>query len=89
MGTSDMNSTPPAMTVSHWPLATRPIADEAKRSNFNKKLVSMTGMMMFMLTKLKIIIIINQNVSVITCGYESYCDHLAEVPFNVVKYNLT
>ena len=40
----------------------------------------MTGTMMFILTKLKIIII-NQNATVITCGYESYCDHLAEVAF--------
>ena len=32
MGTSDMNSTPPAITVSQLPLATRPIAKEEKRN---------------------------------------------------------
>lgn len=31
MGTSDMNSTPPAITVSHWPLAISPTAFRIKK----------------------------------------------------------
>lgn len=33
IGTSDMNSTPPATTVSHWPAAIRPTAADNKRKN--------------------------------------------------------
>ena len=43
-------------------------------------------MMMFMLTKLKTVII-NQNATVITRGYESYCDCLAEVAFMQFSVN--
>lgn len=33
IGTSDMNSTPPATTVSHWPAAIRPTASDNKRED--------------------------------------------------------
>lgn len=37
MGTSDMNSTPPAITVSHWPLAISPTAFRIKKKEKRKK----------------------------------------------------
>lgn len=37
MGTSDMNSTPPATTASHWPAAIRPTAGEKEGGERDKR----------------------------------------------------
>ena len=39
IGTSDINSTPPAIAVSHWPLAIRPTAATENSTFFNEKCI--------------------------------------------------